>query len=324
MPAAVEKMAYFGEVPWHGLGTRTDKAMTAQECLELGGLDFEVVKTPIFLPDGQGVPGYSAIVRTDRMKDNVMGVVGKDYTPVQNADAFRFFDSFVSRDEAMYHTAGSLRGGRRVWLLAKLPSDILVKGQDLVEEYLLLSNSHDGSSGVQIKLTNIRVVCQNTLTAALRGKGLAYSIRHTSGVQGAIDQAAKVMGLASKYNAELAEAFNRMADVQVKQDDIRQFLDRCFQASVSTEDKEASARARNQREAVEMLIEVGAGTELPGVRGTVWGLYNAVTEYSDHRKYGSADTRLDSAWFSGSGQTLKQTAFNEAMKLAGARECVIA
>lgn len=167
-------MMYVGDLPWHGLGTALQKPATATEAIKAAKLDWEVVKTPVYACVGNNrlVPTDSfAVVRSDMVDKpecEVLGVVGKDYTPLQNRDAFSFFDPIAGEGAAIYHTAGVLAGGRRVWMLAKLPGETRVIGDDISHKYLLLFNSHDGSGAVGVKFTPVRVVCQNTLTMALQ------------------------------------------------------------------------------------------------------------------------------------------------------------
>ena len=174
-------MFYLSEVPWHGLGVKLDRPATAKEAIEAAQLDWPVIKLPLFAGSKHiVVPDKFAVVRKTRnlvqKTDPVLGIVGKDYTPLQNCDAFRFFDPMVGQNAAIYHTAGALGQGERVWILAKLPGHIRVAKDDITEKYLLLSNSHDGKSSVQIKFTPVRVVCQNTLTIALND-GAAYRVK---------------------------------------------------------------------------------------------------------------------------------------------------
>jgi len=195
-------MAYFGDTPWHSLGVKLDHPATAEEAIISSGLDWQVRKEPLFLAAyagsmavGQIIEDHYATIRsTDRA---VLGVVGDRYQPLQNREAFGFFDYVVGQGAAVYHTAGSLSGGRRIWLLAKLPETIKVRGNDIVDQYLLLSNGHDGSTAVQIKLTPIRVVCNNTLSLALRDGHKVYSVRHTASV------AEKIREVASDGLADL-------------------------------------------------------------------------------------------------------------------------
>ena len=182
--------------------------------MEAANLDYTVVKKPlkaiIHNQHFADVPNAFATVRTDT--NVVLGVVGSSYLPVQNIDAFTFFDPLVDRSEAIYHTAGVLSNGSKIWLLAKLPDYIKVgKKNDPVEKYVLLYNSHDGSSHIRVKLTPVRVVCNNTLTAALQGSEAEVRIKHTASATEKLQEAHKVLELTNQLYRELDYIFNRMA-----------------------------------------------------------------------------------------------------------------
>jgi phage/plasmid-like protein (TIGR03299 family) len=167
MVAAVETMAYAGEVPWHGLGTPVPSDLTPDQMLEKAGLNWEVEKVPAYANvNGEQVEvGKSALVRTS--DNRVLDVVGNDWNPLQNADAFDFFNDFVMAGDMDMHTAGSLLGGKRVWALAKVKDSFeLFGGKDRVDNYLLFSNPHEYGMSIDIRMTPVRVVCNNTLTVS--------------------------------------------------------------------------------------------------------------------------------------------------------------
>ena len=171
-------MMYVGEVPWHRLGTKLDQPATAREAITAAGLDYRVELKPLKTDDGNDVPTRKATVRTDT--NQVLGVVGNGYVPVQNFQAFGFLDAVVADGGLRYHTAGALGRGEKIWMLAKLPGQIQVKNSaDIVDKFLLLSNAHDGSAALRVYFTPIRVVCQNTLSLAeRRSQGQGVSILH--------------------------------------------------------------------------------------------------------------------------------------------------
>ncbi len=304
MAANVETMAYYGAMPWHGLGTKVEELMTAKEALVAGGLDWHVTKEKIFFTvDGKKyfVPNKYATVRnTDKRP---LGVVGASYQPVQNADALNFMDVLTGSKEAKYETVGSLQFGRIVWVMAKIPNG---KGVDPIEKYLLCTTSHDGSSPVMVTATPVRVVCNNTLNAALRGAKNKFRIRHTTNVESKIEEARKTLSESLKYFTKLEDKFDQMKGVKFTQPQLENLVLKIFK---NTEDVADLSKRQSKSldgilgEIVE-LTEKGAGVNLPGVKGTAWGAYNAVTEFLDHKtvikggKGVSAEEKLmNSVWF---------------------------
>lgn len=304
-------MMYVGEVPWHKLGTKLENPATAAEAIQEAGLDFKVIKKTLRTTTPElSVVGHYATVRTDTL--DVLGVVGSRYEPIQNRDAFTTFDALVGEGEAIYHTAGVLGKGERIWILAKLPDYIRVNGHDLVEKFLLLTNSHDGSGPVRVKLTPIRVVCANTLTVALDGREQEVRIRHTAQAEARLKEAHEILGLTNKLYTELDQIFNGMSKKSMTQMMLNDFLKNIFP---NPPDKERSTRITAVRDKVVELTENGIGADM--AKGTLWGAYNAVTELVDHyRKATSDDTAgLKSMWF-GSGERLKKKAFEVALRMS--------
>jgi len=303
-------MMYVGEVPWHGLGVRLDKPATAAEAIQAANLDFTVEKVAIKTEPGDfPVPRYYATVRTDTKA--VLGVVGSRYTPIQNRDAFVTFDALVGADEAIYHTAGVLGEGERIWILAKLPDYIRVKGDDVVEKYLLLSNTHDGSSPVRVKLTPIRVVCQNTLSVALSGSEQEVRIRHTNGAGAKLAHAHEILGLTNHLYDQLATIFKGMAQKRFDRLEADRYVTGVFRNDPPIL---SSERLKPVHDKIFELMETGSGSGES--RGTLWGAYNAVTEYVDHVRRSRVldDRHLNSVWF-GRGERIKKRALQLATKL---------
>ena len=166
MSANVETMFYTREKPWHGLGVQVQEAPTSEKALWLAGLDWKVLQKDIFTEGRVRVPGYRANVRdTD---GQVLGVVTDRYKVIQNEEAFAFTDALLGKG-VRYETAGSLQDGRKVWLLARLPSEYIISGEQ-ISPYLVFSNTHDGSGAVRVAVTPVRVVCNNTLNLAQIGR----------------------------------------------------------------------------------------------------------------------------------------------------------
>ncbi len=315
----VQTMFSFREMPWHGKGKVVDQALTAQEAIVAGGLDWEVELAEVTVA---GVPleDYFATVRQDTGR--VLGIVGKRYQVVQNRELFKFFDPVIDPEEGtIYHTAGVLKKGRRVWILAKVPGDFYVPGieDDLIQNYVLLASSHDGSLHVTAMHTPIRVVCWNTLSMALRGKQTMVQIRHTASAQYELAMAHTVLGLATKRIGVVKEAARALAGYQVKPGFLKRFLRVLFPSKPEQRGEDPSGVTRNTRARVEMLFEAGNTNTLAGMEHTGWALYNAVAEYADHDWAARRGTdTLDRTWFGGA-EDLKLKAFRLLMQQLGGK-----
>ena len=280
-------------VPWHGLGWTGRRR---SEAMEAAGLDWD---------DGAGgdgqyaeVPNRKAVVRTDTRR-RALAVMTDRYVPVQNREAFSFFDTVVSAGEAIYHTAGSLRGGRRIWVLAKLPGDLRVSRTDILEKYILLVNSHDGSAAVTMRPTTIRVVCNNTLTGALGQRvDREWRTYHRGDVMQHVNDARETLDLHEAHFELMMRGIERMAADQMEEDHEAFYRD----LFAIPEDIEVATSPRVK--AVERLYAEGRGN----AGETRWDMFNAVTEWVDHER-GSDASRLASAWF-GSGVNVKRRAWD--------------
>ena len=292
--------------PWHNLGIELNHPKTARDAIKMSGLNYTVVKKPLELNPELKQDSY-ATVRTDT--HDVLGFVNKSYEPIQNIDAFTFFDTLVAENEAIYETAGVLGRGECVWILAKLPGYINVRGNDIVNKYILLTNNHDGNSHVRVKLTPIRVVCNNTLTSALQGAG-EVQINHTPNAARDLEQAVTMLGLSNYLYEQLSAMFNGMAAKKITEEQLREYV----QALVpDNEEAQNTARTEKIRNSVLQLHDSGRGAHL--ARGTLWGAFNSVAEYTDHMMLGEhSTTRLNSIWF-GRGEQLKLKAFRLAEQI---------
>jgi len=319
MPAEVDSMFWTGQVPWHGLGTELDNPATSEEAIIAAGLDWEVKCGDIVVSDKEGpieIPNHYCTVRMDNRVP--LGIVGRLYTPVQNKEAFGFFDSIVGEKKAIYHVAGALGKGETIWILAKLPEDIRITGtDDIINKYLLLTNKHDGTMSLRMFFTPIRVVCQNTLSAAMsvRKGGEGISLRHFPDIHKKAELARRALGIALDYYRDLGEAFNALARYQVKQEWLDTYIDAVMP---SPPEKEPSTRLLNIREGMKARFE-SASNSLPGIKGTAWAAYNCVTEYVDHfRKVPKMEVdktrRLESIWI-GSGAMIKERALGIALQM---------
>ena len=223
MPANVESMFYTGAEPWHGLGEKLEEAPTISEAINKSGLDWEVGVKDLVTTDGYDVPAKATYRKSD---NSILGVVGPRYVPLQNKDAFEWFQPFVDAGECSLHMGGSLSGGQKVWALAQLnrdPSEI-VKG-DEVQKFILLSNSHDGTTAIRVGYTPIRVVCVNTLAFAHSHKqSNLLRIRHTKSAQTNLDNVRDIMDNINAQFEATAEQFRFLASRDFNQADVRKYV----------------------------------------------------------------------------------------------------
>ena len=295
------EMMYTGQTPWHGLGVRLDGPATAVEAMAAANMDWQVEALPVYTEQRKEIPGFKAITRMDT--NDVFAVMKDRYTPLQNADAFSFFDAVVGNGEAIYHTAGTIKGGRRVWILAKLPNDLQVSNADVLEKYILLANSHDGTSAVTMKPTAIRVVCNNTLNFALSFNegGKRFYSRHVGNIFSRVTNARETLGLVEAHFEMMMLGVNRIAE-QSMDESSESFLRRLFEAD--QEEAEVSTRQQNQFAEIDQLFRAGRGNN----GETKWDMFNGVVEWIDYQR-GRDSTRLEAAWF-GTGEQLKQRAWD--------------
>ena len=273
MAALVESMVYTREKPWHGLGTKVEDAPTSADALRLAGLDWRVEQKNIQLCGGSKVPGYKANVRSTDGK--VLGVVSDRYRIVQNTDAFEFTDSIIGGD-VRYETAGSLNGGKKIWLLAKLPETEIAG--DKTEPYLCFSNTHDGSGAVRVCMTPIRVVCNNTLNLALDSAKRAWSVRHTGSLQSKMHEARSCLRMANRYMGALAEKADRMANTTITRDQLSMILDELFPVDEHTTEREK----QNIKKLRDEYMVCYFAPDLVKFRDTAWGAYNAMSDMITH------------------------------------------
>jgi phage/plasmid-like protein (TIGR03299 family) len=324
-------MMYVGEVPWHGLGTRLETAPeTAPEAITAAHLDWRVELKPILTGEKgmfYNVSSRQAVVRSDKWGQEdcpIYGLVGPDYVPLQNRDAFTFFDPVVGTGAVSYETAGSLGKGERVWVLAKVKGskgEFAIKGKDVVQKYLLLANGHDGRTSVRLRFTPVRVVCQNTLSYALSEGKDRFTIYHDQRIHSRLERAQESVKELLGYYDEIEERFKEFAAFEMTGDRVNRYLLGVFpvparkrgQSDRSFE--EAKGKVEEHRAEAGRLFEEGKGNSEPGIRGTLWAAYNGVTELVDHRsRFSTPWQRMNSICF-GEGERLKHRALDQAVTL---------
>lgn len=211
MAAFIESLFYVRETPWHGQGIKVEEAPTSADAIRLAGLDWRVEQKPLFLEDGTKIEGNFANVRSSDNKP--LGIVGNKYKIVQNSDAFEFTDALLG-EGVRYETAGSLKDGKVIWLLAKMPETVEILG-DKVEPYMVFTNTHDGSGAVRVCMTPIRVVCNNTLNIALNRAKRVWSARHTGSITNKLDDARETLQFAKQYMDATKETFEELHKIKM-------------------------------------------------------------------------------------------------------------
>ena len=295
MSHEVETMAYAGQVPWHGLGVQVDHDLSVQEMLVQAGLDWEVELIPVKI-EGKIVPGFFGMTRsTDR---KVFDICGNRYNPTQNHQAFEIFHDFVEAGEATMETAGSLKGGRYVWGLANLDASFTLPGKDKVDGYLLCGCPHEQGKSLIFKRTQIRVVCHNTLTAALRDKSGTFRFVHRSKFgKGQIAKAREVLGLARDDIRQFERDAKALVELEIKLSKMISIV-APIMLPKATPDKIMDMIKSPDAYTPRMKDIMKSYTQAPGATpGNAWGVLNAVTHYTDHIASRTQDTRLTSAWF---------------------------
>lgn len=275
MAAEVESMFYTREAPWHGLGTKVIEAPDSRNALSLAGLDWEVVQEPIYTGVGEPVEGYKANIRdTDR---KVLGVVTDRYKVVQNHEAFAFTDSLL-REGVRYETAGSLQGGKRIWLLAHMPHEYMISGERF-SPYLLFSSTHDGSGAVKVALTPIRVVCQNTLNLALSTARRSWSMMHTGNIKGKIQEARETLLMAGDYMEKLGREFEGLRKKTLTDKEVLDYIE----ILLPTEDGSTPQQVKNmERLRKDMAHRYFDAPDLQDVGKNAYRFINAVSDYATH------------------------------------------
>lgn len=275
MSANVETMFYVREKPWHGLGTRIEEAPTSADALVYADLDWEVIQRDVYTDDGTLIAGYKLNARST--DSAALGIVSDRYKVVQNRDAFRFTDDLLGAG-VTYETAGALQGGRKVWMLARMPQRYIIAG-DEIAPYLVVMNSHDGSSGIKVAMTPIRVVCQNTLNLALNSAKRVWTTKHTENVMLRVHEAEETLGLAEKYMGELGRKVDELAQIKLSDRKVREFMDEFFPTMT---DMPEMQRKNNLRLLEDMRQRYWEAPDLSNVGKNGYRFVNAVSDFATH------------------------------------------
>lgn len=287
----IETMFSVREKPWHYAETSDvtkliQEAPTSKDALHYAGLDWEVVQTPVYMENGIEIPNYKANIRST--DNSCLGIVTDRYQIVQNTEAFEFTDAIVGETEngiVTYETAGSLCGGKKIWLLAKMPVQKVL--DDEVEPYMFFSNSHDGSGAIKVGMTPIRIVCNNTLNMALNSAKRQWSTKHVGDMQSKLEEAKYCLQMADKYMQRLDEEADRLANAKLYREQIDEILDELF----PIEDKDTERRKRTVQAEKDNFYVAYYMPDIEKFRDTAWGAVNAMSDVVTHqapkRKTGS-------------------------------------
>jgi len=314
MAHMVETMAYAGELPWHGLGTKVSNDLTPQQMMEKAGVDWKVQEVESFVEfnGSKMATGQKSLIRETDGK--ILTNVGKDWHPCQNETAFEFFNEYVLAGDMEMHTAGSLRDGQYVWALAKVKESFDLFGGDQVDSYMLFSNPHVYGKSIDVRFTPIRVVCNNTLTFALDTKSQrAVKVGHRAAFEP--DMVKEQLGIAHEKFAKYKEMAQFLGSKRFNVDSLLQYYNDVFPLT-SGKDKQDSVNlesiSRQAKNAYDVL-ETQPGAEY--AEGTWWQAFNSVTFVTDHVQGRNADNRLHSQWF-GQNQLRKIKAAEKAVEYA--------
>ncbi|GAB4378486.1 MAG: DUF932 domain-containing protein [Elainellaceae cyanobacterium] len=317
---------FVGTPAWHGLGVVVQEAPTTAEALKLAQMDWSVTETDLTPVE---CPGWKRLNRSDT--GALLHVCRANWTPVQNVDAFRWFDPLIQDGDVALETAVSLAGGKRIAILARIQgSTAEVLPGDSVEQFLLLFNSHDGSLALGVKFTNTRVVCQNTLGMATQGEHSSFSgemtwngksarIKHTRNIQSNLEAVRDAIDIQKRGWRYTLEEYQAMAKTPMTTALFRTYLERVFEKDLrkskkSREGVPVSASDLMWYPDLENNFDAGIGINIPGVSGTVWAGYQAVSEFFTHQRGRSQSSRLDNQWF-GAGQKTLTEAHDQALVL---------
>lgn len=306
------QMAYAGDVPWHGLGTQVPADLTPEQMLEAAGLNWSVRKVPAYaeIAGQQVAVGHSALVRS--FDDSILDIVSDDWNPVQNAEAFEFFNDFIAAGDMEMHTAGSLRDGQIVWALAKVKESFELFKGDKIDAYLLFSNFHRYGFSTDVRFTPIRVVCNNTLTLSLNSK-VERMAKVSHRKQFVADDVKEMLGVSKEKLAKYKEMAAYLGSKRYNDETIVEYFTRIFPVTGSSENKKKEV-SKNAALALDVLDNQPGAQYAPG---TFWQAFNAVTYVTDHLAGRNADNRLQSAWY-GFNKGVKTKALETAIEMADA------
>ena len=328
MAHLIDTMAYVGETPWHGLGNELSPKQPIEVWAREAGMDWRIESSDVNYM-ANNVKGQSLILPFDNNKvlyrsDTLepLSVVSQRYQEVQPREILEFYRDLTEQSDFELETAGVLKGGRKMWALARTGQSMTLKGGDVSNGYLLLATACDGTLATTAQFTNIRVVCNNTLAVSLaNGNGGMVKVPHSTSFDG--DRVKQQLGVSVKQWNEHMYEMKQLTQRRVTQAEAANYLSRVFNDqdddiilfNSAKKEKDAVPNAKAMNQVMNMFNGQGRGADLDSARDTAYGLLSAMTEYVDHeRRAMSTDHRLDSAWF-GAGAKLKDKSLEEAFVL---------
>jgi len=317
MAHLVQTMAYVGGTPWHGLGNQLTPKQPLAVWAKQAGMDWDIKESPVCFMTGKaghlgGIRSYEdhkVLFRSDSKEP--LSVVSQRYKVVQPKEILEFYRDLTEISGFELETAGVLKGGRKVWALARTGQSVTFKGDDTTNGYVLLATACDGTLATTAQFTSIRVVCNNTLTIALDGRPSAVKVPHST----TFDPQAvkKQLGICVSAWDEFMLRLKALSERKVKPVEAKNYFLRVF--SDETKPGSIQTSERLMGNALSLFDGKGKGANLASSKGTAFGLLNAVTQFVDHeRRARNVDNRLDSAWF-GAGADLKQKALDQALAM---------
>ncbi|WP_442488841.1 DUF932 domain-containing protein [Halomonas litopenaei] len=320
MAHQIERMAYVGDTPWHGLGEQLSPHQPLEVWQRQAGMDWKIEEAPVrFIADAvshlgsiHAFPEQKVLYRSDTQVP--LSVVSQRYKVVQPEEVLEFYRDLTEYAGYELETAGVLKGGRKFWALARSGLSTSLKGQDVVNGYLLLATSCDGSLATVATPTTVRVVCNNTLTIAVDGMSQGVKVPHSTAFDA--QRVKQQLGISVSQWDDFMVRMKTLAERKVSQEEIQSYFQSVIcNAEEPLDDPSKLPNYRALNRVQKLFHGEGRGAQLCTAQGTAWGLLNAITEYVDHEKRArSNDYRMDSAWF-GQGASLKDKALESAMAL---------
>lgn len=313
MAHEIHSIAYRGETPWHGLGNQVSTDQPIEVWLQQAGMDWQIESSPVhyLTQDSAEIFNESKVLyRSDNKSP--LSVVSNRYQVVQPREVLEFYRDLVDLGGFELETAGVLKGGKKLWALAKTGEELMLKGNDLVQGYLLLATACDGTLATTAQFTSVRVVCNNTLQIAMNASAGAIKVPHSTKFDA--DKVKQELGIGTQQWQYFTKKVKQLTKHSIHPFEARSYLVNVLGDSGLPFHQQPNLKVLHH--VYDLFNGAGKGSTLAAANDTAWGLVNAVTQYVDHeRRARNTDNRLDSAWF-GMGAAIKQKAFEEALKLA--------